>query len=220
MNLNEGSNSTHHKNITYPIKIYPERAKVENSQRNSQKGMLIGSQESVKCWRKKVAENVVLPLDDMWSNVRNQSDCDQYCFECGWRRCLLAHHRPALSGGMDFQSPKNMFQRPKFPEKIPEILQKERFSSNFRLRNLKIQSPKKRQFHTPSHSILPWDSLLHCLTLVYCCHVVVSWQLEVLSFTLSICSAGMEASPPSSRQGSKPSNAAGPVMTAARELDA
>ena len=59
-----------------------------------------------------------------------------------------------------FQSPKNIFQRPKFAGKPPEIPQKERFLPNFRLRNFENSEPEKMQFHTPSHSIPPLDSLL------------------------------------------------------------
>ena len=59
-----------------------------------------------------------------------------------------------------FPESERYFSEAEISSKIPEIRQKERFSPNFRLRNLKIQSPKKMQFHTPSHSIPPLDSLL------------------------------------------------------------
>ena len=54
-----------------------------------------------------------------------------------------------------FQSPKNNFSEAKFSKKNPENPQKERFLPNFRLRNLKIQSPKNcnsipSAFHTPT----------------------------------------------------------------------
>ena len=42
-----------------------------------------------------------------------------------------------------FQSPKKYFSEAEISRKIPVIPQKEQFSPNFRLRNLKIQSPKK-----------------------------------------------------------------------------
>ena len=43
-----------------------------------------------------------------------------------------------------FQSPKNKYSsEAEISRKMPEIPQKERFSPNFRLRKLKIQSPKK-----------------------------------------------------------------------------
>ena len=48
-----------------------------------------------------------------------------------------------------FQSPK-IFSEAKISRKIPVIPQKERFSSNLRRLILKIQSPKKMQFHTPA----------------------------------------------------------------------
>ena len=58
--------------------------------------------------------------------------------------------RPALSGGMDwwrmelpFSRVRKIFFRGRNFQEIPEIPQKERFSPNFRLRNLKSQSPKK-----------------------------------------------------------------------------
>ena len=58
--------------------------------------------------------------------------------------------RPALGGGMDwwrmewpFSRVRKYFSEAEICRKIPEIPQKERFSPNFRLRNLKFQSPKK-----------------------------------------------------------------------------
>ena len=59
-----------------------------------------------------------------------------------------------------FPESEKYFSEAEISRKMPEIPQKERFLPNFRLRNLKIQSPKKMQFHTPSHSIPPLDSLL------------------------------------------------------------
>ena len=59
-----------------------------------------------------------------------------------------------------FSRVRKIFFRGRNFQEIPEIPQKERFSPNFRLRNLKFQSPKKFQLHTPSHSIPPLDSLL------------------------------------------------------------
>ena len=50
-----------------------------------------------------------------------------------------------------FQSPKNIFQRPKFPK--------------FQALKLENLEPEKMQFHTPSHSIPPLDSLLNSVTI-------------------------------------------------------
>ena len=58
--------------------------------------------------------------------------------------------RPALSGvwiggvwNGHFPDSEKYFSEAEFSRKIPEITQKERFWPNFRLRNLKIQGPKK-----------------------------------------------------------------------------
>ena len=59
-----------------------------------------------------------------------------------------------------FPESEKYFSEAEFSRQIPEIPQKERFSPNFRLRDLKIQSPKNCNLHTPSHSIPPLDSLL------------------------------------------------------------
>ena len=77
--------------------------------------------------------------------------------------------QPALSGGTDwwrmewpfFQSPKNIFQRPKFAGKSLKFCRKSDFCQiNFKLRNFEISEPEKMHFHTPSRSIPPLDSLL------------------------------------------------------------
>ena len=59
-----------------------------------------------------------------------------------------------------FQSPKKYFSEAEFFRKIPEIPQKERFLPNFRLRNLKIQSPKNCNSIPPAIPYPPLDSLL------------------------------------------------------------
>ena len=69
-----------------------------------------------------------------------------------------------------FQSPKNIFQRLKFPGKSPEIPQKERFSPNFKVRNFKIQSPTKCNSTPPA---IPYPSLDSLLTMS---NLLVSWQ--------------------------------------------
>ena len=56
---------------------------------------------------------------------------------------------------------KTYFSEAEVSWKIPEIPQKERFSPNFRLRNLKFQSPKNaiphpQPFHTPTR--LPYSN--------------------------------------------------------------
>ena len=104
------------------------------------------------------------------------------------------HIRPALCGGMDWWRREWSFSRVRkyFPEaevsrKMPEIPQKERFSPKFRLRNLKIQSPKNCNSTPP---ILPIDSLLHThththtRTYVYCLGIS-------LPITQDICYTGL-----------------------------
>ena len=59
-----------------------------------------------------------------------------------------------------FQSPKNIFQSPKFPGKIPEISAERAIFAKFQAPKFEISEPEKIQFHTPSHSIPPLDSLL------------------------------------------------------------
>ena len=70
--------------------------------------------------------------------------------------------RPALSGGMDwwrmewpFSRVRKCFSEDEISRKISETPQTERFLPNFRLRNLKIQSPKK------CNSIFPAIPLPH-----------------------------------------------------------
>ena len=67
----------------------------------------------------------------------------------GWG--ITGMNRLALSGGMDWwrmewpcsmRESEKYFSEAEFSRKIPEISQKERFLPNFRLRNVKIQSPK------------------------------------------------------------------------------
>ena len=55
---------------------------------------------------------------------------------------------------------KIFFRGRNFQEKSLKLRRKSDLRPNFRLRNLEFQSPKKMQFHAPSHSIPPLDSLL------------------------------------------------------------
>ena len=63
-----------------------------------------------------------------------------------------------------FPESEKYFSEAEISRKMPEIPQKERFSPNFRLRNLKIQSPKNaipypQPFHTPT--TLPPNIYIH-----------------------------------------------------------
>ena len=59
-----------------------------------------------------------------------------------------------------FQSPKNIFQRPKFLGKSLKFRRKSDFFAKFQAPKFENSEPEKMQFHTPSHSIPPLDSLL------------------------------------------------------------
>ena len=59
-----------------------------------------------------------------------------------------------------FQSPKNIFQRQKFAGKSPENSTERAIFAKFQVPNFENSEPEKKQFHTPSHSIPPLDSLL------------------------------------------------------------
>ena len=61
-----------------------------------------------------------------------------------------------------FQSPKNIFQRPKFPGKCQKFRRKSDFAK-FQAPKFENSEPEKMPFHTPSHSIAPLDSLLQIL---------------------------------------------------------
>ena len=58
-----------------------------------------------------------------------------------------------------FPESENIFQRPKFPAKSWNFRRKSDFAK-FQAPKLKNSEPEKMQFHTPSHSIPPLDSLL------------------------------------------------------------
>ena len=67
--------------------------------------------------------------------------------KCATKTLLLGRHLVGVwIGGVwngHFPESEKYFSEAEISRKIPEIPQKERFSPNFRLRNLKIQSPKK-----------------------------------------------------------------------------
>ena len=58
------------------------------------------------------------------------------------------------------QSPKNIFQRPKFAGN-PWNSEERAMFAKFQPPKFEISEPEKMQFHTPSHSIPPLDSLLY-----------------------------------------------------------
>ena len=88
---------------------------------------------------------------------------------------LANYIRPALSGGMDWwhmewpssRVRKNIFQRPKFPGKCLKFHRKSDFRQISGSEIWKFRA-QKMQFHTPSHSIPPLDSLLIIYVLVSC----------------------------------------------------
>ena len=75
-----------------------------------------------------------------------------------------------------FQSPKNIFQRPKFPGKSLKFWRKNDVLPNFRLPKFENSEPEKLQFHTPSRCIPPLDSPpTNCLCKVFLFGWVVFW---------------------------------------------
>ena len=58
-----------------------------------------------------------------------------------------------------FQSPENIFQGPEIGGKSLEFRRKSDFAK-FQTPKFENSEPEKMQFHTPSHSIPPLDSLL------------------------------------------------------------
>ena len=61
-----------------------------------------------------------------------------------------------------FQSLKNIFQRPNFPGNSAERA----IFAKFQAPKFENSEPEKLQFHTPSHSIPPLDSLLCTAVLI------------------------------------------------------
>ena len=95
------------------------------------------------------------------ASIHPEASDEASCKQTGSHWCKS---RPALGGGMDwwrgvwnchFPESEKYLSEAEFSRKMPQISQKERFSPNFRLRNLKIQRPIKRNsipqpFHTPT----------------------------------------------------------------------
>ena len=79
-----------------------------------------------------------------------------------------------------FPESEKYFSGAEISRKIPEIPQKERFLPNFRLRNLKFQSPKK------CNSIPPLDSLLFSILGFQVSRLLPGISRFVLSLFLSL----------------------------------
>ena len=73
-----------------------------------------------------------------------------------------------------FQSPKNIFQRPKFPGNSLKFRERAIFAK-FQAPNFENSEPEKMQFHTPSHSIPPLGFVV-----MFTSHVVEWWQFKNL----------------------------------------
>ena len=82
---------------------------------------------------------------------------------------FVAFCRPALSGGMDwwrmelpFSRARKIFFRGRILQQNPWISTERAILAKFQAPKFEISEAKKMQFHTPSHSISPLDSLLFC----------------------------------------------------------